>query len=80
MSSRWRRISGPSGGRTARRRQLKPIQFGQGGLEDEIAAGGLELLHQIAGSSVKGAVPGFDQSMANGAQDVGLAGAGIAAI
>lgn len=60
--------------------QVEPIQFGQGGLEDEITTGDLKLLHQIAGSGVKDAVPGFDQSMANGAQDVGLAGAGIAPI
>ena len=57
--------------------EVEPVQFGQRGLEDEVAAGDLQLLHQIAGASVKDAVPGFDQSMADGAQNMGLAGAGI---
>ena len=60
--------------------QVEPVQFGQGGLEDKIAAGDLKLLHQVAGSGVKDAVPGFDQCMADGAQDMSLAGAGIAPI
>ena len=60
--------------------QVEPVQFGQGGLEDKIAAGDLKLLHQVAGSGVKDAVPGFDQCMADGAQDMSFAGAGIAPI
>ena len=60
--------------------QIEPVQFGQGCLEDEIPAGDLELLHQIAGSGVKDAVPGFDQGMADGAQNMGFACAGIAPI
>ena len=43
-----------------------------------IAASGLQLLHKIAGSAVKDAVPGFDQGMADGAQNIRFAGAGIA--
>ena len=60
--------------------QVEPVQFGQGGLEDKIAAGDLKLLHQVAGSGVKDAVPSFDQSVTDGAQNMGLAGAGIAPI
>ena len=58
--------------------QVEPIQFCQGGLEDEITTGDLKLLHQIAGSGVEDAVPRLDQGMADGTQDVGLAGSGIA--
>ena len=40
--------------------QVEPVQFGQGGFKDKITAGDLKLLHQIAGSGVEDAVPGFD--------------------
>ena len=50
----------------------------ENGFKDKITAGDLQLLHQIAGSGVKDAVPGFDQSLAYGAQNMGFTGAGIA--
>ena len=61
MSSRWRRQREPSGGRIARRRQVELVEFGPCCLEDEIAAGGLEPLHQIAGPGVENALPRRDQ-------------------
>ena len=78
MSSRWRRISGPSSGRTARRRQVELVELGERGLEDEIAPGGLKPLHEIAGAGVEHAVSRFDQGMADCAEDMRLARAGIA--
>jgi len=63
MSSRWRRVGEPSGGRIARRRQVELVEFGQCRFEDKIAAGGLEPLHQIAGPGVEDAVPRLDQSV-----------------
>ena len=57
--------------------QVKLVEFGEGRLENEVAAGGLKSLHQIAGSGVEDAVARLDQRMADGAQDVRFAGAGI---
>jgi len=42
-------------------------------LENAVAAGDLQLLHQIAGPAAKDAGPGLDHGMADGAQDLGLA-------
>ena len=61
MSSRWRRQREPSRGRIARRRQVELVEFGPCCLEDEIAAGGLEPLHQIAGPGVENTLPRRDQ-------------------
>jgi len=73
MSSRWRRVSEPSGGRIARRRQVELVELGQCRLENKIAAGGLKSLHQIAGPGVEDAMARLDQRMADGAENVRLA-------
>jgi hypothetical protein len=54
------------------------VELGEGGLEDEVAARGLELLHEVGGAGVEDAKAGLDQGMADGAQDVGLAGTAVA--
>jgi hypothetical protein len=73
MSSRWRRVSEPSGGRIARRRRVELVGFGEGRLGNDIAPCSLKPLHRIACPGAEGAVPGLDQRMADGAQDVRLA-------
>jgi len=57
--------------------QVELVEFGEGRLENEVASGSLEPLHQIAGPGVEDAMSGLHQSVANGAQDVRLAGPGI---
>jgi len=43
--------------------KVEPVEFGQGRLENEIAAGGLKSLHQIAGPGVEDAMSGLHQSV-----------------
>lgn len=50
--------------------QVELVELGQGGFEDQVAARGLEPLHQIAGTGIEHAVTCLDQGMANGAEDV----------
>jgi len=43
--------------------QVELVEFGQGCLENEIAASSLKSLHQIAGPGVEDADPGLHQSV-----------------
>jgi len=60
--------------------EVELVELGERGLEGEgeVAAGGLQPLHEVRGSRVKDAMAGFDEGMADGADEVGLAGTGVA--
>ena len=58
--------------------EIELVEFGEGGLEGEVASGGLELLHQVGGTGVEDAPAGFDKGMPDSAQDVGFARARVA--
>ena len=58
--------------------QVELVELRERGLESEVAAGGLELLHHVGGAGVKDAVPGLDEGVADGAQDVAFARARVA--
>ena len=58
--------------------EVELVEPGERGLEGEVAAGGLELLHEIGGSVVEDAEAGLDQGVSDGAEDVRLAGAAVA--
>lgn len=54
------------------------IELGERGPEDEVAPGGLELLHEIGGAGVEDAAAGFDESVADGAERWVLPAAAVA--
>ena len=58
--------------------QVEAVELGERGLEGEIAAGGLELLYEIGGAGVEDAPTGFDEGVADGAEEVRLACARVA--
>lgn len=58
--------------------EVELVELGEGGLEGEIAASGLEPLHDVGGAGVEDALAGFDKGVADGAEDMGFAGAGVA--
>ena len=58
--------------------EIELVELGEGGLEGEVAAGGLKLLHDVGCAGVEDAPAGFDKGMPDGAQDVGLACARVA--
>ena len=58
--------------------QVELIELRERGLERKIAAGGLELLHDVGGAGVEHTPASLDEGMADSAEEMGLAGAGIA--
>ena len=58
--------------------QVEAVELIQGSLEREVAPRGLELLNEISGSGVEDAPTGFDESVADGAEEVRLACARVA--
>ena len=56
--------------------QVEVVQLAQLAGQVQVALGGEELLHQAVGRCEKDGVAGFHQSVAQGAERVGLAGAG----
>lgn len=57
--------------------QVEAVELGQRGLEDEVAAGGLEALHKVCRAGVEHTAAGFDKGVAYGAEQVRLAGSRV---
>ncbi len=65
-------------GSSAAPNEVELVELGEGRLESEIAAGGLELLHDVGGGAIEDALPGLDQGMTDAAEDMGFSCAGVA--
>lgn len=59
----------PGGGDVVEDDQVEPVEFGEGGLET---------LNDVGGDDVEDTLSGFDQSLTDGRQNMGLARAGVA--
>jgi hypothetical protein len=58
--------------------EVELVESGARGIEGEVAAGGLELLHEIGGSGVEDTEASLDQGVTDSVEDVRLAGAAVA--
>ena len=57
--------------------EVEAVELGEGALEREVAARGLEALDEVGGAGVEDAAAGLDRGVADGAEQVGLAGARV---
>ena len=57
--------------------EIEFVEFCECGFQGEILSRGLKSLHEVGCSAVKDAVSGLDEGMADSAEDMGLAGAGV---
>ena len=58
--------------------EVEAVELGERRFEGEIATSGLKPLHQIGGAGVEHPVTGFDERMAYRAEQMRLAGTGVA--
>ena len=58
--------------------EIELVELREGSFQNEVFSGDVKFLHQIGCPRVENPVPGFDERMADGAEDVRLAGTGVA--
>ena len=57
--------------------EIELVELREGSFQNKVFSGGLKFLHQIGCAGVENPVTRFDQGMADGAEDMSLAGPGI---